>query len=83
MFIAGFSLRVLFFYRQSCQDLFPPALQSVMINKVVNVVATSLSLDQTGRFKHPYMLGNGRLGNSQKSSQGIHAEGIRITLAAE
>jgi len=61
----------------------PPALQSLLVNKVVNMVATSFSLDQTGRFEHPYMLGNGRLRNSQKSSQGIDTESIRITLAAE
>jgi hypothetical protein len=83
IFTAGFSSRVSFFYRQSLQYFFPPPLQCVVVDKIVDMVSASQSLDQAGRLEHPYVLGDSRLGNSQKSGQGIDAKSIRVMLAAE
>jgi hypothetical protein len=49
----------------------------------MDVVTSPLALHQPCGSQHAQVLRNSRLGHSQKSRQGIDAEGIGVTLAAE
>ena len=72
-----------FLHAQSRQGEPAALLQHILVNEVVDVVATSLALHQPSGSQHPQVLGNSRLGHSQKSRQGVDAERIWVPLAAE